>query len=125
MEIELSAFLRLLGTRDLYRQVYQARAELVPVLDFLYRHDEMPRSVRRCLRACLELIGHEDSAAALRTVEGLSRVIDLVDRMDWSGGVSAPTFEALSASLQEITDLTLGVHEVITDGFINHQIVLE
>jgi hypothetical protein len=45
--------------------------------------------------------------------------------MDWSGGVSAPTFEALSASLQEITDLTLGVHEVITDGFINHQIVLE
>lgn len=125
MEIELSAFLRMLGTRDLYRRVYQARAEMVPVLDFLYRHNEMPRSVRRCLRACLDLVGHEDSPAALRTVEGLGRVIELVDCVDWSSGLSASTCEKLSASLQEIMDLTLGVHEVITDGFINHQIVLE
>lgn len=125
MEIELSAFLRMLGTRDLYRRVYQTRAELVPVLDLLYRHEEVPRSVRRCLRMCSELVSGERSAAAARTREGLDSVMALVERMDWSAGLSISTAGALAAGLQEIMDRTLAVHEVITDGFINHQIVLD
>ena len=42
-EIELSAFLRLLGTRDAYRRVYQMRAEPLPVLKLLFQNPEAPR----------------------------------------------------------------------------------
>ena len=45
IEIELSAFLRLLGSRDAYRRIYQTRAEPPQVLEFLWQNAEMPRSV--------------------------------------------------------------------------------
>ncbi len=55
-EIQLSAFLRLLGTRDAYRRVYQMRAEPGPVIELLFQHPEGPRSVLRCLTGCAELL---------------------------------------------------------------------
>ena len=55
-EIELSAFLRLLGTRDAYRRVFQMRAEPIPVLELLWQHSQAPRSVLRCLQRCLHLL---------------------------------------------------------------------
>jgi uncharacterized alpha-E superfamily protein len=48
-EIPLSAFLRLLGTRDAYRRVFQMRAAPAEVLEILWQHPEAPRSVARCL----------------------------------------------------------------------------
>jgi len=55
-EIELSAFLRLLGTRDAYRRVYQMRAAPREVLEILVRHPGAPRSIARCLGVCARML---------------------------------------------------------------------
>ena len=45
-EIRLSAFLRLINSRDVYRRVYQLRIEAGPMLDLLWKNPVAPRSVR-------------------------------------------------------------------------------
>ncbi|MEX1009993.1 MAG: circularly permuted type 2 ATP-grasp protein [Chthoniobacterales bacterium] len=139
VEIELSAFLRLLGSRDAYRRLYQMRAEPGPVLEMLYRSGEMPRSVRRCLGECVRLLGPEnsDSPGVLRTRERMEGVVQFVDGIDWSdffargvgdepGVLPDPrrTGELMDL-LEDIMERTLEVHEMLTDGFINHQLALE
>jgi uncharacterized circularly permuted ATP-grasp superfamily protein/uncharacterized alpha-E superfamily protein len=143
VEIELSAFLRLLGSRDAYRRVYQMRAEPVPVLQLLYDHPEMPRSVRRCLGRCARLLGSKDDASPgmVGTREALEAVMQLATAAGWTsyllpsaaaageagGGVQldpARTGE-LIAVLSDINERTFAVHDVVTDGFINHQILLD
>ena len=145
VEIELSAFLRMLGSRDAYRRVYQMRAEPVPVLEMLYANDEMPRSVRRCLRECSRLLGAEDddSPGMVRTREALDAVVRLIEGCSWHGylaaaGPGGKTGEDtgailldparvpdLIAALDDIMARTLAVHDTLTDGLINHQILLK
>lgn len=143
VEIELSAFLRLLGSRDVYRRVYQMRAEPVPVLELLYNHPETPRSLSRCLGCCGRLIGgHDDNSPGLvRTREALEGVRRLAAAADWSSflrpqdlrsdetgaGVRLDAARAvdLVALLSTIMERTYAIHGVITDGFINHQILLD
>ena len=143
VEIELSAFLRLLGSRDAYRRVYQMRAEPVPVLHLLYDHPEMPRSVRRCLGRCAHLLGSkdDDSPGMVPTRNALEAIGELVAAADWSsyllpatttsgeagGGVQLDPARLgpLVALLTAITERTYAIHEVIADGFINHQILLD
>jgi uncharacterized alpha-E superfamily protein len=143
IEIELSAFLRLLGSRDAYRRVYQMRAEPVPVLQLLYDHPEMPRSVRRCLGRCARLLGSKDdgSPGMVRTREALEGVLGLVAGASWpdyllvsgvapgeaGGGVQLDPARVgdLVAVLSDINDQTYAIHDVVTDGFINHQILLD
>ncbi len=142
IEIELSAFLRMLGSRDAYRRVYQMRAEPVPVLDLLYGHREMPRSVRRCLRECLRLLdpGEDPSPGVVRTRAALESVLELVEEANWSAYLAAPApgggegavvlldaarMPELIVLLGEIMARTLAVHDTLTDGFINHQVLLD
>lgn len=143
IEIELSASLRLLGSRDAYRRVYQMRAEPVPVLRLLYDHPEMPRSVRRCLGRCALLLGPADdsSPGMLRTREALRGVEESVAGAGWTsyllpaGEAKGEAWEGVQLDPARIGDLvgvlsginerTCAVHDVITDGFINHQILLD
>jgi uncharacterized circularly permuted ATP-grasp superfamily protein/uncharacterized alpha-E superfamily protein len=139
VEIELSAFLRLLGSRDAYRRLYQMRAEPVPVLEMLYRNIEMPRSVRRGLGECLRLLGpqNDDSPGMVRTREVLEGVLRCLDGLEWTdylardaeGGLSVlldpRRAGELPGVLEGIMERTLEIHEILTDGFINHQLALE
>jgi uncharacterized circularly permuted ATP-grasp superfamily protein/uncharacterized alpha-E superfamily protein len=143
VEIELSAFLRLLGSRDAYRRVYQMRAEPVPVLQLLYDHPEMPRSVRRCLGRCARLLGSKDdgSPGMVRTREALEGVMQLVAGAGWSsyllpatgasgeagggGRLDPARLGELVAALSDINEQTFAIHDIVTDGFINHQILLD
>ena len=65
IEIELSAFLRLLGSRDAYRRIYQTRAEPPQILEFLWQNGEMPRSVTYSLCDAPRFFKHR-SRTALR-----------------------------------------------------------
>lgn len=143
IEIELSAFLRLLGSRDAYRRVYQMRAEPVPVLQLLYDHPEMPRSVQRCLGRCARLLGTKDdgSPGLVRTHEALEGVMQLVSGAGWpsyllpAGEAKGEAWEGVQLDparigdligvLSDINEQTCAIHDVITDGFINHQILLD
>ena len=144
-EIELSAFLRMLGSRDAYRRVYQMRAEPVPVLQLLYANEEMPRSVHRCLEECVRLLGEkgENSPGLLRSRKAMGDVLQLLRGTDWSayaqhskttdasgdGGSGAQLDGAHAQSLVDLLDRimesTHGIHDVITDGFINHRVLLD
>jgi uncharacterized circularly permuted ATP-grasp superfamily protein/uncharacterized alpha-E superfamily protein len=137
LEIELSAFLRLMSCRDAYRRIYQMRAEPSAVLELLWQHGEVPRGVLHCLRRCSALlresIDPDMNSSAPVAIDDLIREIA---RIDWSLYVSrqidddlatydlpaAPAFGAnLKPLLQRLHDQTLDVHNHISDSFLNHQ----
>ena len=94
-EIELSAFLRLLGTRDAYRRVYQMRAEPLPVLQLLFQNAEAPRSVLHSLTQCADLLrGTEDPGEgvdfAKRPALAIDAFCDRLRRIDWASYFEFP-----------------------------------
>jgi len=139
-EIELSVFLRMLGCRDAYRRIFQMRAEPIPVLELLYQHREVPRSVLRCLTKCGSLLRESlapegtEQASAPADIEELVRQIK---RVDWRafvriardedqpstgfGPAADVQPEELDPLLDRLMQSTMGVHTIIADSFLNHQ----
>jgi uncharacterized circularly permuted ATP-grasp superfamily protein/uncharacterized alpha-E superfamily protein len=139
-EIELSAFLRLLGCRDAYRRIFQMRAEPIPVLELLWQHAEVPRSVLRCLGKCGALLRESlapellEQASALVALDAL---VQQIKRIDWQVFVRiaqdedqpkpSPASTAhvradeLEPLLSRLLGATLEVHTLIADSFLNHQ----
>lgn len=95
-EIELSAFLRLLGTRDAYRRVYQMRAEPLPVLQLLFQNAEAPRSVLHSVANCADLLrgtGEAQMGGAeftSRPVLAMEAFCDRLRRIDWASYFEHP-----------------------------------
>lgn len=139
-EIELSVFLRMLGCRDAYRRIFQMRAEPIPVLELLYQHREVPRSVLRCLTKCGALLRESlapelaEQASAPASIEEL---VHHIKRVDWrtfvriahdedrpKAGVNQASHvqtEELQPLLEQLLQSTMDVHTVIADSFLNHQ----
>ncbi len=138
-EIELSAFLRLLGTRDAFRRVYQMRAEPIAVLEFLWQNANAPRSVLRCLRRCAALLAESssDTPGTRLTLDAIRALTDKISQVDWSnylreGSEKAPEQSAAApvasdagspatAILLELLNGTGAIHAAISDGFLSHQ----
>ncbi len=140
-ELELSAFLRLLGTRDAYRRIYQMRAEPAHVLALLWQDAEVPRSVVRCLARCADLLGRSVVADGTATdaPAAIERLIQQIRRVDWTSFVHRPEDEdrlahlsadevepvlrsrELEPLLRRMLGSTLELHTVIGDSFLNHQ----
>jgi uncharacterized alpha-E superfamily protein len=139
-EIELSVFLRMLGCRDAYRRIFQMRAEPMAVLELLWQHPEVPRSVLRCLTKCgallreslaPEMLAHASAPAAIE------ELIHQIKRIDWRAfvrsvqnedqpQVKAPTpphtqGEELEPLLGRLLGSTMDMHTLIADSFLNHQ----
>jgi uncharacterized circularly permuted ATP-grasp superfamily protein/uncharacterized alpha-E superfamily protein len=135
-EIQLSAFLRLLGTRDAYRRVYQMRAEPGPIIELLFSNPVGPRSVLRCLEGCYALLkksaspGQPGPSGAL---EGIALLTGHIKSIDWYGqlrrSLEAPPgeerknrpLEGIEQLLAHLSDGISGVHHLISDGFLSHQ----
>ena len=135
-EIQLSAFLRLLGTRDAYRRVYQMRAEPVPIIELLFQHPESPRSVLHCLTGCAGLLrksASPDQAGAAGTLNGIESLIHEIKRIDFGGQMrlsleiatsrdrKGRPLDGIERVLAHLTECTLRVHHLISDGFLSHQ----
>ncbi len=139
-EIELSAFLRLLGTRDNYRRIYQTRAEPLAVLELLWKSEEAPRSVRRCLEECAQLLAEIFEGSVTDAHDPAAAVKALVERlrgMPWRNFFQSPAPHHSSADvepppeapetgpllnrLRELTRATTALHDEIADVFLNHQ----
>jgi uncharacterized circularly permuted ATP-grasp superfamily protein/uncharacterized alpha-E superfamily protein len=139
-EIELSAFLRLLGCRDAYRRIYQMRAEPIAALELLWQNPQVPRSVVRCLTRCGDLL-RESIAPELLSTSGAPAAIESlilrIQRIDWRAFIrppqeedqpltramsaGAPNVEELDPLLEDLLGDTLGIHDAIADSFLNHQ----
>ncbi len=132
IEIELSAFLRLMGARDPYRRIYQTRSEPASVLELLWQNKELSRSVTWCLNRCADLLrtslppNSQTAAVALNFLEALRQRIR---RIDWynffvgaeDSGIRVVHEEQLVELLQVLLSDTGQVHHVIADNFLNHQ----
>lgn len=133
-EIQLSAFLRLLNCRDVYRRVYQMRIESGPVFEMFFQNPMVPRSVNRCLTHCRELLqrSQAESAPGLqRTVAGIETLRDALLQVDWDklaereiehGQPRAAARGELIDRIDGLLERTLGIHHLIADGFLNHQV---
>ncbi len=134
-EIQLSAFLRLLACRDAYRRVYQMRVEAGAMLRMFYQNPVAPRSVGRCLSETRRLLGESQSesvAAMSRTVSAIESLQYEMTHTNWEALVLTeierpedpiPVAEsALVRSVDSVLAQTLAIHDLVADGFLNHQI---
>ena len=135
IEIELSAFLRLLGSRDAYRRIYQTRAEPPQVLEFLWQNPEMPRSVKYSLRRCAEILQASlpsGSSTAQKAQSFLDELLRTIRRLDWYSffisedeiNIRLLRREELLSLLDVLLSETQGLHHVITDNFLSHQSII-
>jgi uncharacterized circularly permuted ATP-grasp superfamily protein/uncharacterized alpha-E superfamily protein len=131
-EIELSAFLRLLGCRDAYRRVYQSRAELPQVLELVWQNEAMPRSVGSALRRSAELIRAslpESSEPGQTAIRFIDKLLLSIRRLDWYSyfgtgqEIELLRKDALLENLGYLLHETQKVHQVITDSFLNQRTV--
>jgi uncharacterized alpha-E superfamily protein len=136
-EIELSAFLRLLGCRDAYRRIFQMRAEPAAILELLWQHPEVPRSVTFCIRRCASLL--KDSidpswpASAPAAMETLLRDLQRVDwkpfmhpftdedRVAEPSLLPSQTPHDVAPVLRKLLSEVLDLHFHLADSFLNHQ----
>ncbi len=124
-EIELSAFLRLLGTRDAYRRVYQMRAQPLHVLEILWQNPEAPRSVMYCLGICADILREPAVRSARgtgRVQEHIAMMLDVLRRVHWQDHLGAAAGGGqLEDLLSNLYALVRQLHEVVSDNFLNHQ----
>jgi len=135
IEIELSTFLRLLGSRDAYRRIYQTRAEPPHVLEFLWQNAEMPRSVTYCLQRCADLLQAalpKGSAPAQKANLFLEELLRTIRRLDWyaffvnndEANIGLLRQDELLSLLDDLLWETEGIHYLITDNFLSHQNII-
>jgi len=131
VEIRLSAFLRLLNSRDIYRRVYQMRIEPLPLLELLWTNPVAPRSVVRCLQGCAARIREGENILSPATDKALSAVETLIQQVqasDWEDLLGRKKPGASKSALQVHSDgllqSLLGLHTVICDSFLNHQVLM-
>jgi uncharacterized alpha-E superfamily protein len=131
VEIRLSAFLRLLNSRDIYRRVYQMRIEPLPLLELLWTNPVAPRSVLRCLQGCAARIREGENVLSPATEKALStieRLIESIQASDWEALLSSKKSGASKSALQvhsdDLLQSLLGLHTVICDSFLNHQVLM-
>jgi uncharacterized circularly permuted ATP-grasp superfamily protein/uncharacterized alpha-E superfamily protein len=137
-EIELSAFLRLLGTRDAYRRVYQARAEPIAVMSLLWQNLHAPRSILRCLNRCAGLLResvNRDTDSDSRTVSAIEELAHRIALIDWAQFIHSPAEDdthppavgatdhqqQLEPLLRGLLANVLEIHHLISDDFLSHQ----
>ncbi len=132
LEIRLSAFLRLLNCRDVYRRVYQMRIEPEPMLDLLWKNPVVPRSVLHCLNGCTTLIRESESnlsPATERAIAEMEHLTQAILTTDWSDLLCESTAlssgkSRLQIHSETLLDRLLGLHTVICDSFLNHQVLM-
>lgn len=131
VEIRLSAFLRLLNSRDIYRRIYQMRIEPLPLLELLWTNPVAPRSVARCLEGCAARIREGENILSPATDKALSAMENLIGEVrgsDWEAllreGKKPASRSALHSRSTRLLESLLGLHTVICDSFLNHQVLM-
>lgn len=131
LEIRLSAFLRLLASRDAYRRIYQMRVEPGHAVEMLWNHPAVPRSVRCCLSECLRLLDgcfSADSPALKKTSSEIASLLSTLGMTNWREQFDTPftghnpAAKSLVENSKAFLSGLLRLHNVFTDGFLNHQI---
>lgn len=137
LEIRLSAFLRLLTSRDAYRRIYQMRIEPANVATLLWDNPTVPRGVRYCLGHCARLLresGAEEALSTRKTLQQIEQLLADIRQTHWEllfeqAMVPSALGESKKSDLEQVTEgflfRTHELHTLLTDGFLNHQIHMQ
>jgi uncharacterized alpha-E superfamily protein len=125
---ELSALLRMLGSQDAYRRLYQTRSQPRFVAELLLQQTEAPRSIAHALASM------QRSLTAIRaetrdnddepTAQVLHRTANFVRdlRLDHAFGVDPLAHQStLGEMLAELLELLFSVQPALSDQYFNHQ----
>jgi uncharacterized alpha-E superfamily protein len=130
-EIRLSAFLRMLGSRDIYRRVYQMRIEPIPMLELLWKNPVAPRSILRCLTGCASRIRENESNVSPSTGRAIGEIESLLQSIrctDWESLLDIPPLGSAKPRIQshseELLARLLTLHTTICDSFLNNQVLI-
>jgi uncharacterized circularly permuted ATP-grasp superfamily protein/uncharacterized alpha-E superfamily protein len=126
-EIRLSAFLRMIGCRDLYRRVYQMKVDLPELLHLLWANREVPLGVSGCLFRCADFLGRKFSKehALLSVAAGcLSNLAERIEATDWLEMRRQPV-HSLAEICRSFSAEVTTMHDVLSDSFFNHQILMQ
>ena len=130
VEIRLSAFLRMLNSRDIYRRVYQMRIEPLPLLELLWMNPVAPRSVTHCLNACIARINNGSlSPSTSRAIAEIESLIQSIRNTHWETLLAAPkpagnAKSQLQQHCEKLLSRLLSLHTLLCDSFLNHQVLM-
>ena len=132
MEIRLSAFLRLLNSRDIYRRVYQMRIEPLPLLELLWTNPVAPRSVVHCLTSCVARIRGNEINSSPSTTRALAEIESLIQSIlstNWEELLAEQKplkhgKSRLQNHCESLLNRLLSLHTIICDSFLNHQVLM-
>ena len=132
MEIRLSAFLRLLNSRDIYRRVYQMRIEPLPLLELLWTNPVAPRSVVHCLTSCVARIRGNEINPSPSTARALAEIESLIQSIlstNWESLLSEQKPQSqgktrLQTHCESLLNRLLSLHTILCDSFLNHQVLM-
>ncbi len=132
MEIRLSAFLRLLNSRDIYRRVYQMRIEPLPLLELLWTNPVAPRSVVHCLTSCVARIRGNEINPSPSTARALAEIESLIQSIlstNWESLLSEQKPQSqgktrLQTHCERLLNRLLSLHTILCDSFLNHQVLM-
>ncbi|MGC4073767.1 MAG: circularly permuted type 2 ATP-grasp protein [Nibricoccus sp.] len=126
---ELSALLRMLGSQDAYRRIYQTRTRPRFVAALFLQQTDAPRSIYqnlRQIRASLLTIqsdipgGHDDTAVV--TVGELLQFLDHVAlNQHFDAAESSAPVRNLEQILSELLERLYALHPLLSDHYFSHQ----
>jgi len=107
------------------------RIEPPPLLELLWTNPVAPRSVLCCLQGCAARIREGENSLSPATNKALSAVETLLQEVhasDWEDLLARNKTGASKSALQVHSDRLLqsllGLHTVICDSFLNHQVLM-
>ncbi len=125
---ELSALLRMLGSQDAYRRLYQSRSHPRHVAEFFLRQPEAPHGLfhlARALKENLSAIRRENGAAiAPNSPETMAQaLLDFLGQLRPGDHFARGSDELppLDKQLAELLDRLYGMHPALSDHYFSHQ----
>ncbi|HEY0944478.1 MAG TPA: circularly permuted type 2 ATP-grasp protein [Opitutaceae bacterium] len=127
---ELSALLRMLGSQDAYRRLYQTRSQPRFVAELFLQQSEAPRSlaynlhhIRLSLQAIRAGATEEEdpTACAANDLLKLLRGVRLDRYFGAMRGDEAADRQALSEVLADLLNQLYGLHPLLSDHYFSHQ----
>jgi len=124
---ELSALLRMLGSQDAYRRLYQTRSQPRYVAEFFLQQADAPHSlfhlVHKMKRSLFAIRHESDPAAAPTDAENAAQALilwlmALKPSRHFAGESGLPP---LGERLNELLELLFGLYPLFNDHYFSHQ----
>ena len=128
---ELSALLRMLGSQDAYRRLYQTRSQPRRVAELFLQQTDAPRSIfhnlhqiktsLRAIRLDLRESGDDPMVAAVAETLQFIASMRLGRHFNEDAAAGTPAGAKLSDLLATLLERLYGLHPVLSDHYFSHQ----